>query len=282
MIAAEVLDIMKRNNGGLIFKLDFEKAYNRVNCQFLFFILHKMGFGDWWIRWIMRCTSVAPVSVLVNGSPGQKFCMQCGLRQRCPLSPLIFNLVAESFTILVNQVQEKGWLIGVPIPGLEKSIYILQYADDTILFLRGSEGTSSKIQNCLTIFSLISGLTINLHKSVVYGMGCDSALATSIASELGCQVGSLPFKYLGLPLGSRSLSCVDWNHVVDMFRAKLSICKAKHLSIGSRLTLIKSVLSSIPIYPLSSGFCLSILGTFFTGSWVSSYGADQRIVRRCI
>lgn len=135
--------------------------------------------------------------------------MQCRLRQGCPLSPLLFNLVSRSFTILVNQFQEKGWLEGISIPGVDELIPILQYADDTILFFREAECILSKIQSYLTILSLILGPKINLHNSDVCGVGHDASLASHIASELGCQFGTLPLKYLGLPLGGRSFSCAE-------------------------------------------------------------------------
>lgn len=145
VVASELPDVMKRNKEGLIFKLNFEKSYDCVDWSFLLFILRKMGFGDHWISWIRRCISVAHVSVLVNGSPGPLFHMQRGFHQECPLSPLLFNLVGESLNILVNQFQEKGWLEEVSIPRITKKLSILQYADDTILILRGTNDVSNKI-----------------------------------------------------------------------------------------------------------------------------------------
>lgn len=98
--------------------------------------------------------------------------MHCGLCQGCPLSPLLFNLVAKSFTIVVNQFQDNGWLERISVLGLMEKISIRQYyAHDIVLFLHGSKRLSSKIQCCLMIFSLIFSLKINLHKSVVYDMG---------------------------------------------------------------------------------------------------------------
>lgn len=108
VIASEVLDVMKTNKKGLIFILDYEKTYNHVSWHFLSFVLRKMGFSAHWIRWITRCISVAPISVLFNGFPSCKFFMKGGLRQGCPLSILLFNLVAESLSILVNKFQEKS------------------------------------------------------------------------------------------------------------------------------------------------------------------------------
>lgn len=101
------------------------------------------------------------------------------------------------------------------------------------------------------IFSLISGLKINLHKCVVYWVGHDFQLASQLAFNIGCRVGSLPMKYFGLPLRDRMLCGAEWNGVVDAFRSKLAIWQARHLSLGGRLSLIKSVLSSISIYPHS-------------------------------
>lgn len=103
---------MKKNGEGLIFKLDFEKVYDQVNLHFLLFVLRKIGFGDMWIRWIFSCILVAPVSALVNGSPGPKFCMGRGVHQGFPLSLLLFKLVGEAFLTFVNQFEDKGWLEG--------------------------------------------------------------------------------------------------------------------------------------------------------------------------
>lgn len=110
---------MKACGNGLILKLNFEKAYDRVNWHFLKFVVSRMGFGEKWILWIYRCISVAPVSILVNETPGPRFSMNCMLRQGCPLSPFLFNLVAEAFPILFNQFQAKGWLARFNISGVQ-------------------------------------------------------------------------------------------------------------------------------------------------------------------
>lgn len=109
-VASEVVSAMKRKEEGVIFMVYFEKAYDCVEMDFIWFILEKMGFGTRWIRWMKRCVFFVWVSVLVNGYTRGKFSMQRGLRKGCPLSSMLFNIVAEALTILLNQFKENGWL----------------------------------------------------------------------------------------------------------------------------------------------------------------------------
>lgn len=133
------------------------------------------------------------------------------------MSPLFFNLVGDILHILINQFQEKGWVQGISISCLEERISILQFADDMMLFLCRIDDLSSCVRRCLTVFSMLSGLTINLQKSIIIGVGRDILAASQIASENGCRTSSLHVTYLGLPLGGNVLNCNSWNHVIDIF-----------------------------------------------------------------
>ena len=74
LIANEVVDSRWKNNeGGVLCKLDIEKAYDHVNWKFLMAVLRKMGFGEKWINWIDWCISIVKFSVLINGSPSVFF-----------------------------------------------------------------------------------------------------------------------------------------------------------------------------------------------------------------
>lgn len=63
---------------GVMFKVDFEKAYDSVSWDFLNFVMEKMGFSNVWRKWISECLSSASVSVLVNGSAMEEFRMSQG------------------------------------------------------------------------------------------------------------------------------------------------------------------------------------------------------------
>ncbi|XP_057444341.1 secreted RxLR effector protein 78-like [Lotus japonicus] len=120
LIANEVVRTMSsRPQGGLLFKIDFAKAYDNVEWDFLLELLQEMGFGGRWIGWMQSCISTASLAVLVNGSPSEFFAIQKGLRQGDPLSPLLFNIVANGMSCMLNQLLGGEAPCGVEVaPGL--------------------------------------------------------------------------------------------------------------------------------------------------------------------
>ena len=99
-------------------------------------------------------------------------------------------------------------------------------------------------------FEAFSGLKINLIRSEIIPLGrVDNVEA--LAAKLGCGVGSLPTKYLGLPLGAPQRASGVWDSIEERFRNRLSSWKRQYILKGGRLTLIRSTLSSLPIYFLS-------------------------------
>jgi hypothetical protein len=120
---------------GVILKLDFEKAYDKIKWSFLQQILRMKGFSPEWRALINDFVSRGSVEIQVNDDTGWYFQTRKGLRQGDPLSPLLFNIVADILTILIERAKSDGQIEGV-IPHLvDGGLLILQYADDTILFM---------------------------------------------------------------------------------------------------------------------------------------------------
>ena len=94
-------------------------------------------------------------------------------------------------------------------------------------------------------------MKVNFSKSRVFGIGAGEEETREWAGILGCVSGSLPFQYLGVPVGANLKLVKNWQPIIDRFHAKLSIWKATTLSFGGRLTLVKSVLGNLPNYYLS-------------------------------
>jgi len=93
------------------------------------------GFSPKWIEWITSFISGGSVAINVNDEVGPFFQMKKELRQGDPLSPILFNLVADMLALFINQEKTENQLRGVVPHLVEGRISILQYADDTILFL---------------------------------------------------------------------------------------------------------------------------------------------------
>ncbi|XP_071700037.1 uncharacterized protein [Rutidosis leptorrhynchoides] len=97
-----------------------------------------------------------------------------------------------------------------------------------------------------------SGLKVNFSKSNLFSVGVSSDAVSDMARYLGCATCVIPFTYLGVLVGCEMKKRKDWDFVVDKVKHRLSDCKEKSLSFGGCITLIKSVLSSLPLY----AFCL--------------------------
>ncbi|GJX50702.1 hypothetical protein Tco_0277547 [Tanacetum coccineum] len=154
-------------------------------------------------------------------------------------------------SITVLKYKEAVWgCAGSKAPGLFKGVYLanganlslLQYEDDALFFGDWSRLNAMHLIHILKCFELASGLKVNISKSKLIGVGVSRSEVDSLASCLGCASDSIPFIYLGLPVGKKIRYFDGWAEVTNRFRKRLSSWKANSLSIGGRLTLVKSVL----------------------------------------
>lgn len=133
----------------------------------------------------------------------------------------------------------------------EDGIISLQYADDTILFSRIEEGYTKNLKGILMWFEQLSGMRINFHKSELIPMNVDPDTVHSLAHLFSCPVGSLPIKYLGVPLHFEKLTREDIQPLIDNILKRMARWRGKLLSYAGKLVLVRSCLVSIPVYLLS-------------------------------
>ncbi|XP_071694260.1 uncharacterized protein [Rutidosis leptorrhynchoides] len=202
-------------------------------------------------NWILSCLESASISVLVNGSPTREFKLKRGVRQGDPLSPFLFILAAEGLNLITKSAVCNNMFRGVEIGTDKIQISHLQYANDTIFFGEWSENNLRNLMKLLKCFELTLGLKVNYNKSNLYGVGVENMVIESMARLYKCKVGSFPFIYLGLSVGGKMNKLENWNSVIDKFTKQLSDWKARTMSFGGRLTLVKSVLKSLPLYYFS-------------------------------
>lgn len=113
--------------------------------------MSKMGFSVLWRKWIRECLNMASISILVNGSPTEEFKVGMGLRQRDPLSPFLFLIVAEGLNVIMREVVALGCFNGYKVGDV--SISHLQFADDT---LRIGEKCSVNIWSIKAVLQLLN------------------------------------------------------------------------------------------------------------------------------
>jgi hypothetical protein len=114
MIANELVsDLKNRKAAGLIFKIDFYKAFDSVSWDYLDYIMGYMGFGRKWRTMIYECLSSSKLSVLINGSPSKEFPVRRGLRQRDPISPFLFDIAAEGLSVLFQRASSRNIIKGL-------------------------------------------------------------------------------------------------------------------------------------------------------------------------
>eukprot|EP00253_Pinus_taeda_P030204 PITA_30204 len=270
---------------GMILKVDLSKAFDRSNWLYLRSLLTHLGFSYPYIKWTMSCITDVNYSVLLNGEATNFFTAERGLRQGCPLSPLLFLLIMEGLSRLLasardrQQIMERGLRQGCPLSpllfllimeGLSRLLASardrqqimgikiaedfflthLLFVDDVLIFLNGSIGDSTALQHAMHLFQMATGMKINVQKSTITTVGCTThesafALQRFPFNSLTLAEG---IKYLGFRLKPIGYKIADWLWLITKVERRLQIWYHRYLSRARRLILIKAVIEATPVY----------------------------------
>lgn len=146
-----------------IFFLDFFKAFDMVEHPFIFDCPQRLGFGSYLCNAVKMLCSQGNSSVKLSNGTTQRFFLERGIQQRCPVSVYLFLMVAQIFCRYIKS----STIEGISIAG--KEILISQLADDTALFLKNSSQVPKALK-IIEIFSKASGLSLNLKKCELFSL----------------------------------------------------------------------------------------------------------------
>lgn len=222
-------------------KIDLKKAFDSLNWSFILLILRALRFPDSYVHLISQCITTTRFSVAVNGELGGYFRGARGLRQGDPLSPYLFVLAMEVLAQLLNNDYFNGQ-IGYHPSASNPPVTHLAFADDIMVFFDGQQSSLERIAATLDGFSAWSGLTMNRQKTELFVAGM-SELESSDLSSLGFSIGSLPVRYLGLPLMHRKLQICDYRPLLDQLKRRFSSWSSRALTYAGRRQLLASIIS---------------------------------------
>ena len=177
------------------------------------------------------------------------FALGRGARQGDPLSPLIFVLAAELLQAAVNEMFRQG-RIHLPFPCRGQIDYpVLQYADDTLIVLPAWIQQATLIKQLLSDYASSIGLNINFHKSTLIPINLDLEATNNLARVFGCAIGSMPFTYLGLPLGTKKPSVQELMQLVCRLERQLTSTIAM-MSYGGKLAWLNASVKSLLVFSM--------------------------------
>jgi len=224
LVVNKVVDEHKRKKrSGVIVKIDFEKAYDSVNWEFLYYMIGRLGLCGKWIQWIKVYLEYATISVLVNDNPTKEFKPSRGLRQGDPIAPFLFLIMTQGLSGLVNQATRKILFSGIKVVNKKLEVNLLQFADDILFVYESSVQNIMTIKAMLRCFELGYGLKVNFHKSKIGIVGVDRNLVKLYTEILYCNLMVFPFTYLGLPVGGNSSRCSFWEPVLSKIKKKFLV-----------------------------------------------------------
>ncbi|GKC63304.1 putative RNA-directed DNA polymerase, partial [Tanacetum coccineum] len=250
LITQELMHNYHRDRGPprCAFKVDIQKAYDTVNWRFFVFVHKCFGFHQTMINWVMARVKSPSYLICINGDIHGYFKGKRGLRQGDPLSPYLFTLVMEVLTLILQRRVRLSDSFRFHKHCEELRIINVCFADDLFIFARGDVESAKVVMDSLNEFKLVSGLVPSIPKSTVYFCNVINHVKSVILNVMPFSEGTLPVKYLGVPLISSRLLNRDCKILVIKARNRIRDWKNKSLSFAGRLQLCNSVISSMQVY----------------------------------
>jgi len=191
-------------------------------------MMRSMNFPSKWTNLIQKIIETPVFSIILEGESKGYFGSRNGLRQGDPISPILFTIVMEYFTLLMEEKVRDSLI--TPIKDCGNSLTHLIYADGIILFTKADEKSALAINEVFRTMQKMTGLELSCDKSNIY-FGKGVKTKSKISSILNIQINDLPVKYLGIPLTSVNLRDIDCSQLIDKVKHRIDGWETRFLSL---------------------------------------------------
>jgi len=241
----DIIDYFKdKNTESVLLFVDFEKAFDSLEWDFLSHSLESFGFGMNFIHYVKTLYSHICSSIINNGKLSESFSLERGIRQGCPVSAYLFIICAEQLsTKLRNSNSIKGITIG------DCNYRVMQFADDTVIMANNLLDIKASLE-ILEEFATCSGLKVNRDKSLLVQLGINQHLSCSYLGLSWCHD---EFKYLGITftMDNLDMEYKNFRHRLEKIKNILKLWRQRDLSLRGKIIILKSLAMAQLIYPLS-------------------------------
>ena len=231
----------QENKPGIILTVDYEKAFDSLNWNFMFKSLEKFNFGNNFVHWIKTLYNCTEAAVTNNGHISEFFLLQRGIRQGCPISAYLFIIAIE---LLAHHIRSDNDIKGIKV--FDKEIKLSQLADDTTCVLSDLNSLET-ILNTFTKFSLCAGLKINLDKTKAKYIG---SLKDSDYYPHGLSWIKGPIETLGVVCTKTENEHYSANFKprIEKLKNTLQVWKQRNLSLKGKVAIVNSLALSPLVY----------------------------------
>ena len=246
--------------------LDQQKAFDRVDHAFLWQVLGKMGFGEGFILWVKILYRGVFSRIKINGALSAPVAQGRGVRQGCPLSPLLYVCFIEP---LAELLRKDRVLKGVQIPGSGgECLKVMQYADDTTVVV-SSERDMERAMVLVGRYCRGSGSKVNWNKSVV--MVTEGWRGKS-GEQHGLAVCKDGIKILGVRFTRERAETVNWKRCVEKVSRRIEMWRARALTLSGKVLVVKvdllpQVIYLARVFPIPAFFKLRLGRLIFRFLW---------------
>ena len=226
--------------------VDFQKAFDSVNRQFLYKTLAAFNFGPSFIQWVRTFYQNISSCILNNGFCTGLFEIQRGVRQGDSLSPHLFIIVLE---VLAISIRENKNIQGIIVDGTELKLEI--FADDLTAFLKNDKSLRVFLE-VVVEFGNCTGLTINFDRTEILVLG-----NSAVVPIQGRYIANIEIKETVKILGefftyNRPLrQKLNFTEIIDAIKTKLHFSKWRNLTIMGRIQIVKTF--AIPMLMYRAG-----------------------------